>query len=75
MAHPRCHDEVVMEGEQLWKTHENIIRAKARINSVVKRVLGIRVLQREGRYLQVEALEAIKEAQALAARSRVGEEP
>ena len=29
MAHPSCHDEVMMEGEQRWKAHENIIRQRA----------------------------------------------
>jgi hypothetical protein len=43
MAHPSCHDEVMMEGEGRRKAHENIIRPKAGINSVVafKRYVGL----------------------------------
>ena len=43
MAHPSCHDEVMMEGEGRRKAHEDIIRPKAGINSVVafKRYVGL----------------------------------
>jgi hypothetical protein len=43
MAHPSCHDEVMMEGQGRRKAHENIIRPKAGIKSVVafKRYVGL----------------------------------
>jgi hypothetical protein len=43
MAHPSCHDEVMMEGEGRRKAHENIIRPKAGIKSVAafKRYVGL----------------------------------
>jgi hypothetical protein len=43
MAHPSCHDEVMMEGEGGGKLMRNIIRPKAGINSVVafKRYVGL----------------------------------
>jgi hypothetical protein len=43
MAHPSCHDEVMMEGEGRRKAHGNIIQPKAGINTVVafKRYVGL----------------------------------
>jgi len=43
MAHPSCHDEVMMEGQVRRKAHENIIRPKAGIKSVAafKRYVGL----------------------------------
>jgi len=43
MAHPSCHDEVMMEGQGRRKAHENIIRPKGGIKSVAafKRYVGL----------------------------------
>ena len=57
MAHPSCHDEVMMEGEGRRNAHENILRPKAGINSIVAFKRYVRLILDDGLTMKAKIAE------------------